>query len=212
MKIDSLIFDMDGTLWDAVDTYCKVWDETFRRLGVDRAPITYAEMVALMGRPLEEIFRILAAGTRVTQQQFMQPLYDVEAEIVPAVGGRLYDGVEDTLKALKARGMKLFMVSNCAERGLDNFMKATGLGGYFTDLLSYGATGVDKDVNIRTLCERYNLERPVYVGDIQRDCDSTHQAGIEFVWASYGFGTAADADFRIDRFSDLVNIVDNNGK
>ena len=24
-KTDALIFDMDGTLWDAVDSYCKIW-------------------------------------------------------------------------------------------------------------------------------------------------------------------------------------------
>lgn len=207
MKIDSVIFDMDGTLWDAVDTYCKVWDMAFARLGVKRAPVTYGEMVALMGRPLEEIFDVLAAGTGLAREDFMEPLFEVEAEIVPRLGGRLYDGVEDVLRELKADGIRLFMVSNCAERGLDNFMKATGLRGYFTDLLSFGATGVDKDVNIRRLQKRYNLKRPVYVGDIQRDSDSTHAAGVEFVWAAYGFGEVRDADFRIDRFSDLKQVL-----
>ena len=27
-KFDSLIFDMDGTLWDAVDSYCEIWNVT----------------------------------------------------------------------------------------------------------------------------------------------------------------------------------------
>ena len=25
-KYDSLLFDMDGTLWDAVDSYCAIWN------------------------------------------------------------------------------------------------------------------------------------------------------------------------------------------
>ncbi|MBQ7851826.1 MAG: HAD hydrolase-like protein [Muribaculaceae bacterium] len=38
-KFDSIIFDMDGTLWDAVDSYCKIWDKTFNQMNID-APIT----------------------------------------------------------------------------------------------------------------------------------------------------------------------------
>lgn len=25
-KFDSLLLDMDGTLWDAVDSYCAIWN------------------------------------------------------------------------------------------------------------------------------------------------------------------------------------------
>ncbi len=34
-KPDSLIFDMDGTLWDAVDTYAGSWNLVFIELGID---------------------------------------------------------------------------------------------------------------------------------------------------------------------------------
>ena len=32
-RTDGLIFDMDGTLWDAVDTYARIWNEVFLRAG-----------------------------------------------------------------------------------------------------------------------------------------------------------------------------------
>jgi phosphoglycolate phosphatase len=35
-KPDSLIFDMDGTLWDAVDTYAHSWNVVFSELGIDK--------------------------------------------------------------------------------------------------------------------------------------------------------------------------------
>ena len=28
------IFDMDGTLWDAVDTYAQIWNVTYQRMGL----------------------------------------------------------------------------------------------------------------------------------------------------------------------------------
>ena len=36
-QFDSLIFDMDGTLWDAVDSYVAVWDATFAEFGMPPA-------------------------------------------------------------------------------------------------------------------------------------------------------------------------------
>jgi phosphoglycolate phosphatase len=35
-KPDSLIFDMDGTLWDAVDTYAHSWNVVFTEMGIDK--------------------------------------------------------------------------------------------------------------------------------------------------------------------------------
>ena len=32
---DALIFDMDGTLWDAVDTYAEIWNMAFEREGIE---------------------------------------------------------------------------------------------------------------------------------------------------------------------------------
>lgn len=35
-KTDSILFDMDGTLWDAIDTYADIWNEAFREIGSDQ--------------------------------------------------------------------------------------------------------------------------------------------------------------------------------
>lgn len=206
---DSLIFDMDGTLWDAVDSYCLCWDETASRLGIRRAPVKRTELIPLMGKPLEEIFQVIIGGSEDLCRRFMIALGPVECEIMPRLGGRLYPGVRETLTKLSAQGVRLFMVSNCTEHGLDNFLNFTALRMLFTDWRSFGATGVDKDVNLIDLRNCYNLQRPMYVGDIQRDCDSTHAAGMEFVWASYGFGRVGDAEFVIDSFPRLEEIVEN---
>lgn len=203
--IDSYIFDMDGTLWDAVDSYCAVWDATARRLGYDRRPVTRAELLSHMGKPLGEIYGEVMAGCNIDRERFLAELEASERELMPKLGGVLYDGVADTLPRLASRA-KLFMISNCAAGGLDNFLDYTGLKPYITNWLSYGDTGVDKDVNIKVLIERYNLKRPVYVGDVARDCESTHAAGIEFVHAAYGFGVAPEADFVIGKFSELEKI------
>ena len=34
LSCDGLIFDMDGTLWDAVDSYVKIWNATIAECGI----------------------------------------------------------------------------------------------------------------------------------------------------------------------------------
>lgn len=202
-----MIFDMDGTLWDAIPSYCRVWNATFGALGIDRR-VDYDDLRPLMGKPLEEIYTaVKAPGGETSRKRFMELLAHNEAEMMPRLGGRLYDGAEATLRELRRRGVRLFMVSNCSATGLRNFLDFTGLGYVMEDVLSLGATGRDKEMNLRYLRGRYNLKSPVYVGDVQSDCDSTHAAGMKFVWATYGFGDVTDADARIDSPAGLLALA-----
>lgn len=202
---DSYIFDMDGTLWDAVDSYCRVWDRTLADMGDSSRHVSRRELESLMGTPLDQIYDAVVGRPEIFSE-FMARLSANEKALMPELGGKLYPGVEPTIRELAA-GAKLFMVSNCEENGLPNFLNYTGLKPYFTDTLSYGQTGLDKDANIRTLVERYRLERPVYVGDTAGDLEQTHKAGLPFVWAAYGFGRDLRGyDYKIQSFSDLLTL------
>ena len=55
-SIDALIFDMDGTLWDAVDSYCEVWNACFRKFGVERT-VMRDELLKCMGLPIDVIYK-----------------------------------------------------------------------------------------------------------------------------------------------------------
>ena len=50
-------------------------------------------------------------------------------------------------------------------------------------------------------------EDAVYVGDIQGDYDATMEAGIDFIHAAYGFGTINETVERIDKISELPDLV-----
>lgn len=205
-RFDSLIFDMDGTLWDAVRSYCAVWDATARDFGLNRR-VSYDELVPLMGQPIDVIYDRLMGDATADRAAFMESLGRNEAEMMPRLGGTLYPGVSDTLSQLHDRGIGLYMVSNCSASGLDNFLDFTGLRRFFTDALSFGATGLDKEMNMRALCERYNMVSAAYVGDVQSDADSAHAAGLPFIWAAYGFGSVIDADYRINHFNNLLELI-----
>lgn len=204
--VDSLIFDMDGTLWDAVDSYVKVWDATFEAFGLS-STVDRENLITCMGLPINEIYARLVGDDSI-REKYLKLLDDNENSMMLTLGGRLYPGVRETIPEL-AKSRRLFMVSNCGAQGLPNFLRFTGLGPYFTDTASHGSTGLGKADNIRMLITRYGLESPVYVGDTAGDCTAAHAAGIPMIHAAYGFGTAPDADCEMTAFDQLPDILDN---
>lgn len=205
-RFDSLIFDMDGTLWDAVDSYCEIWNVTIDRFGTDMPKVYRDRLAPLMGKHLDEIYAELG-GPDNGYDEFMSALAQAEHDMMPRLGGRLYDGVHETLEALAGSGIRLFMVSNCEKNGLPNFLRFTGMEHLFTDTLSFGQTGLGKDKNISALIERYQLIRPLYIGDVAGDCEAAHRAGVPFAWARYGFGDAVpDADYELNAVTELPQL------
>ena len=209
IRFDSVLFDMDGTLWDAVDSYAEIWNHTLRRMGLSHPEVTREQLLALMGMPIHDIMRKLLPDLEIGAETFLEALDHDEGEMMPVLGGRLYAEVRHTLETLRRRGLRLFMVSNCGEKGLPNFLRYTGLEDLVEGHLSYGQTGQEKDVNIRTVVTRYNLTAPVYVGDTAGDLRCSHAAGVPFVWAAYGFGKAVvGADAGIQDISALPGVLE----
>lgn len=59
--IDSLLFDMDGTLWDATGSYAAVWNRCFADCCID-IRLTGADLVPYMGKPIEVIVEGITSG------------------------------------------------------------------------------------------------------------------------------------------------------
>ena len=205
---DALCFDMDGTLWDAVDSYTKIWDECFRRAGVDRT-VQRQELVECMGMSLRDIFHRLAGDVATLDADaFLADIAAVERRLMPELGGVPYPGVVDGLARL-SRKYKIFLLSNCGVDGLENLMNFLGIRALVTEAVTHGATQRDKSENLAYLSAKYGVRQLVYVGDTEGDCRQTHLAGMPFVFASYGFGTCADPDMAVGSFDELVETFDN---
>lgn len=203
-KPDSIIFDMDGTLWDAVDTYATSWNMVFKELNIDKS-ISRDELATMVGW---EGKKVLLAMMPEFDEEKRLDIYarvnEKRRELLPQKGGVLYDGVKDGLKQL-AEKYPLFILSNCAKGVIRLFIDWAGIDEHIIDEIAYGTNYMPKHHNIKVLMERHNLKTPVYVGDTEGDGEQSRLAGIPFVFVSYGFGATDDHDIRFDSFADFTD-------
>lgn len=206
MRTDGIIFDLDGTLWDATRPFYDSWKAYLTMQGVS-FPHSLEDVTACMGLPMTEFFARLYPDMPIAQQNVLREgVLEYENRYIEKTGGTLYPKLKETLEALSQR-FPLMIVSNCQDGYIEAFFKAHDTGRYFTDWESFGRTGLLKADNISLVVKRNRLKYPVYVGDVQKDADASHAAGVPIIYAAYGFGEIQDAEGRIDRFEDLPGLV-----
>ena len=188
MECDGILFDLDGTLWNATVTLTESWKLVIDAApDVERAP-TVAEMESVMGMTPQPLMATLFPTVPEPRRKELYLAWRaMQDDYMRAHGGVLYPHLKETLKRLGEK-VPLAIVSNCNTEYIPAFLDAHELHGYFADWECAGRTGKDKWENILLVVQRNHLSHPVYVGDTALDRDSARMAGVPFIHAAYGFG------------------------
>lgn len=206
ISMDSMIFDVDGTLWNSTEIVAKAWTKAIEENTEMHMVITAAQLRSLFGQTLPDIARqIFPEETTERQLELIDLCCEEEHRMLLKTPAPTYPRLEDTLKVL-SKTYPLYIVSNCEAGYIETFLKTTGLGSYFQGHLCPGDTGNAKAANIRQIVQDYNLKEPVYVGDTDGDYRACQEAGVPFVFASYGFGQVDTPDYTIEQLKDLINL------
>ena len=205
-RVDSIIFDLDGTMWDTREEIAEIWSDAFKGYGLDIV-VTKEIISSLMGLRYDEaIKKMTPMVPEEKREEIIRDQVGFEAErILERKGGIVFDDVEDVLIELSKK-YKLFIVSNCQVGYIESFLEINNFEKYFIDFENAERTGLDKWENNKLIIERNDLKNPVYIGDTLGDALSAEKAGIPFIYASYGFGDVEKYDRRIDKFKDLIEL------
>ena len=207
--MDSIIFDVDGTLWDTTHVVADAWNEIVRSETSLDLSITPQKLKTLFGKTMPDIAAILfPEEPKENQLRLIDLCCQREEEALRKKSGALYPQLESVLTQLAAR-LPLFLVSNCQAGYIETFLDCTGFAPYITDHLCPGDTGEGKAENIREIIRRHHLKSPVYVGDTDGDYQAVKSAGdsIPFIFASYGFGFVENPDYVITCPADLLSLL-----
>lgn len=206
MYTDGIIFDVDGTLWDATRQIVEAYNDFLKDDERISYTISLQDMIPMMGLMNEDIadslFPILPKEERIA---LMEACCQHECKYLEKHGGILYSHVMEVLECL-AQHYALYIVSNCQDGYIEVLFKNYPIAHLIKDYECSGHTGLTKAENLKLIVQRNAILNPVYIGDTQKDKDACILANIPFVYASYGFGKIDEYEYSITEFFDLKNI------
>lgn len=209
MKADALILDVDGTLWDTTGLVKDAWMLAAADEGVE-VVITADDLKNYFGKPMDKIAELVFPDqSEENRNRIMKRCERYEEEILDtSVKDLSYPGVKETIKELSGR-MDVCVVSNCQAGYIELACDKLGISEFIHDHACFGDRGLYKADNIKLVAERNGYKAPVYLGDIQGDCDASREAGVKFIHAAYGFGKVKEADAVINSFGELKELLEN---
>lgn len=204
-----ILFDLDGTLWDSSEEVAASWREALCKRADIEMKITTKMVQSVMGKSMTDIADILFSAYDIEKRrELLAYCCEEENEYIRLHGGKLLEGLEETLQKLREQGYFLYIVSNCQVGYIEAFLEYHNLSEYFEDFESFGGTGREKDYNIRLVAERNQLDEAVYVGDTQGDYLAASKAGMSFIHAKTGYGMVEANVPYIEKLPQLPKVVE----
>ena len=183
MRLQSAIFDMDGTLLDSMHIWNDVGPKTLRSMGIEPAPDLQERLKPLTVRQ----------GAAYCKEAYHMP-QSVE-EITALIEGKVEDfyrnqvqakpGVQKFLSLLKMEGVWMYVATNTDRDLVEAALKHTGLEGYFRGILTCAEVGVGKK------------ESPEIYERAMRRLRGNKKDTVIFEDALHAIRTAKTAGFRV---------------
>ena len=207
MNYESLIFDIDGTLWDSRALVAEGYNIQLENEGLQHLFVDAETLRPLFGKVMTEIAdSILASIEPPERYALMERCMETENNYLFANECKIgYPKVKETLAEL-AKKYRLFIVSNSQCGYPELCIDKLGLTPYIEGHMCFGDTGTSKGQTILTLIRKHNIGSCIYIGDTQGDLEACKEAGIPFIFASYGLGSADSWDAKIDSIEELLEM------
>lgn len=122
MQAESIILDVDGTLWDSTELVAKSWNRAIRDIGITHIDVTADRLKTLFGRTMKEIADVVLAGCSEEEKAQVMDLccqYEHE-DLENDECDMLYPNVKETIIEL-SKTHRVFIVSNCQSGYIEMF-------------------------------------------------------------------------------------------
>lgn len=209
----AILFDLDGTLLNTLDDLNESMNKVLVKNG-------YKEQTK------DETRRFVGNGVRKLVERSLPgesaELYDkIEVQFKECYAKNMrnktapYEGIEELLKALKERQVKVGVVSNKFDGAVKSLCKE--IFGEYTQVAVGERSGVRKKPapdSVLAAIEELGVkkEEAIYAGDSDVDIETAKNAGIKSIGVTWGFRDrelliSCGADFLADRAEDILKIV-----
>lgn len=213
---DSIIFDLDGTVFQTDKLAIPAFENTFKQLADEGYELgyepTHDDMLAVIGLTLDDIWENLIPG-QTDEVYIKASKYLLENELngIKDGYGALYPNVVETLIELKNLGYKLFIASNGLEDYVNNVLSSFRIDHLFEAVYSAGEykTGTKIEL-VNKLISDFDIKKAVMVGDRSSDVEAGKANGLFVIGCNFGFssdGELRGADEIITNFEQIITLV-----
>ena len=193
-KYDIALFDLDGTISASADGIRYCIEKTLDIM--EKPHPDLSDYSKYIGPPLLMTFQKLCKLDPSEAQKAVEiyvKLYDVDG----LKQNKLFDGIEDVLKACKENEIRIAVCSSKHEKIATEVVKLLGVYDYFDAVCGSTIDGSRKEKEdlipyaLSTL-KADGTEKVVMIGDTKFDCKGAVACGVDFIGVTYGYGTLED--------------------
>ena len=204
--IDSIIFDLDGTLWNPKKETLEAVNKVTKKYNIDK--VSSKTIKDGMGHTDDEVMAMyMPKLDKDNQRKLFKEMDQTNIKNLRKNGSKLYPNLIETLNELK-QNYKLFIISNCGEGYIESFLDHYDLNDYFVDIIAASKENISKTEGMKRLIKQYGLKKPIYVGDTLGDFNYAKAANVLFVHAKYGYAKDVESKYKIDRIDNLPKYIE----
>jgi len=203
---NSVIFDLDGTLWEVIESTYKSANIIANKY--DLKEISKDTICKVFGLNREESARLYFPDMELNEStKLIDEIAIINIENLKNNGGNVYPNVKEVLNKLVNK-YDLYIVSNTAEiEYIRAFLKSSDTKEWFKNYIAASSLNISKSDAIKKVIDDNKIEKAVYIGDTKIDLEAAYANNIPFIQAKYGFGENLNTDYSINEIKELLGVL-----
>lgn len=193
-KLETVFFDLDGTLTDPAEGIIRSIRAAFEFVGCELPAV--ASLTRCIGPPLQDSFREL--GARPEEIDSLVAAYRRRYREIGMFENRVYPGVPELLSRLEDAGLQLYVVTSKPQEFADAILRHFGLLEAFDRVFGANLDGRLTDKRELLAHARgiagFSVASSALVGDRGLDISAARSHGILAIGALWGYGSISELE------------------